>query len=364
MNSPGDICGGYVIGTIDDDTMIWKDHYDPTAAYHRGHVVIHQDKLYIARRDPTGPPCTDTGIWEYQPCDPDGWTYIADQKGEGGGCMADFFRGPWSALYPYDRCDAVSYDGSLWITREPVAAGLAPPAAPWEQLLPPGEQGPQGDRGERGPRGDPGVPGPSGPTGPQGPQGDPALFDCTQNAEALASCVDGLALKDPEDPQGGIEISCLYVRECVKDPWGTGLVKDFDTDASTGTWQPLPFQRIAGNDLVTQGENGLTVARGGMYEACITLVAFPTEAGETVSQYTVVTSPRLLAAQSQHTKYIANAGFWSGTITVPVPMAAGDTFVVSVDAPILVTVFEATVQLKWVDLLTPRQISDLQVVDR
>lgn len=169
MSTPAGVCGGYVIGTVDEDTMVWRGPYDDARTYHRGQVVVSDGRLFIANRDTTGPPCTPAAAGTYRPCDALGWTWIADQKagGGGGGDLVDAFKGPWSPAYPYDRGDIVTHDRSVWITREPAGAGLEPPAEPWEQLLPPG------DKGDPGPAGATGARGEQGPAGPQGEKGDP-----------------------------------------------------------------------------------------------------------------------------------------------------------------------------------------------
>ena len=91
---------------------------------------------------------------------------------------APSWKGAWSASVAYVANDAVSYQGSSYYAPSSVTVGVAPPAAPWQQIAAkgdPGATGPQGPTGatgatgSQGPQGNPGTPGATGSTGATGP---------------------------------------------------------------------------------------------------------------------------------------------------------------------------------------------------
>jgi hypothetical protein len=71
------------------------------------------------------------------------------------------WRGAWSVATAYSPYDAVSYQGSSYMTTA-TTTGVTPPAAPWVLIAQ------QGATGAQGPQGNPGA---TGATGPQGPAG-------------------------------------------------------------------------------------------------------------------------------------------------------------------------------------------------
>jgi hypothetical protein len=80
------------------------------------------------------------------------------------------WRGEWSDTTAYAMNDAVSYQGSSYISLMD-NTGLNPEAYPetWSILARKGDMGPTGSQGETGPQG---IAGPAGPQGPSGPQGE------------------------------------------------------------------------------------------------------------------------------------------------------------------------------------------------
>ena len=130
---------------------------------------------------PTGPPgqTGPPGTGATGPAGPPGATGPAGPPGG-----APSWKGTWSASVTYVANDAVSYQGSSYYAPSSVTLGVAPPAAPWQQIAAKGDpgatgpQGPTGATGADGATGAPGAVGPTGPTGaastvpgPQGPQG-------------------------------------------------------------------------------------------------------------------------------------------------------------------------------------------------
>ncbi|HJZ77517.1 MAG TPA: hypothetical protein VKE51_37565 [Vicinamibacterales bacterium] len=94
------------------------------------------------------------------------------------------WRGPWSADTRYDKNDAVSFNGSSFISLVDDNLGNKPGSSQsWDVLAQAGEQGPQGIPGLPGAKGDPGPTGGTGPQGTQGPQGDPGTTG--QNATTV-----------------------------------------------------------------------------------------------------------------------------------------------------------------------------------
>jgi len=96
-------------------------------------------------------------------------------KGEKGDEGLDW-KGPWNAATRYKENDAVSFNGSSYISLIDDNIGNQPgSSASWDLLAAQGEQGPQGVQGPPGIQGPPGPKGDQGQTGdvgPEGPQGD------------------------------------------------------------------------------------------------------------------------------------------------------------------------------------------------
>jgi hypothetical protein len=70
-------------------------------------------------------------------------------QGPPGGAPA--WQGEWSASVDYANNDAVSRAGSSFYAAGDPAIGLAPPAAPWQQIAAKGDTGPTGSTGPAGP---------------------------------------------------------------------------------------------------------------------------------------------------------------------------------------------------------------------
>jgi hypothetical protein len=119
---------------------------------------------------PVGPQ-GDTG--PVGPTGPQGDTGV---QGPPGG--APSWQGEWVSTTDYANNDAVSLNGSSFYAAGNPPLGVAPPAAPWQQIAakgdtgPTGPQGPIGNTGAQGPIGNTGAQGPIGNTGPQGPIGN------------------------------------------------------------------------------------------------------------------------------------------------------------------------------------------------
>src|SRR5262249_6393912 len=97
-------------------------------------------------------------------------------RGDGGDSGHDglTWRGPWDPAARYDEHDAVSFNGSSYISLIRNNVGNQPDkSTSWDLLAAAGAQGPQGIQGIPGPPGPKGDPGEQGQPGIQGPQGDP-----------------------------------------------------------------------------------------------------------------------------------------------------------------------------------------------
>ena len=88
------------------------------------------------------------------------------------------WRGAYQDRTLYQAGDVVSFNGSAWITNEPIGSGdISPPDDPWQLLAAAGQNGANGTNGQNGTdglngtNGAQGAQGPQGATGPQGPQG-------------------------------------------------------------------------------------------------------------------------------------------------------------------------------------------------
>jgi hypothetical protein len=100
------------------------------------------------------------------------------------------WQGVWSGATTYVIDDAISFNGSSYISISDGNLNFSPDSEPtkWELLASKGDQGIQGiqgiqgdkgDTGDQGPQGIQGVPGVQGNDGPQGPQGDPGPTGAT-----------------------------------------------------------------------------------------------------------------------------------------------------------------------------------------
>lgn len=92
------------------------------------------------------------------------------------------WRGAFDCSASYSAGDAISYQGSSWITNTPIGGCVQPPFSPWDLLA---QQGAAGPTGAAGPSGPIGLTGATGAAGAQGPQGV-------------------LGAQGPTGPQGGI----------------------------------------------------------------------------------------------------------------------------------------------------------------
>jgi hypothetical protein len=77
---------------------------------------------------------------------------------------------------PASAGDAISYQGSSWITNTPIGGCVQPPFSPWDLLAQQGVAGPTGAAGSSGPIG---LTGATGAAGAQGPQGVPGAQGAT-----------------------------------------------------------------------------------------------------------------------------------------------------------------------------------------
>src|SRR5215471_13952103 len=80
-----------------------------------------------------------------------------DQGIQGPPGGAPSWRGEWNSSTTYVANDAVSYVGSSYYAPSNVTLGVAPPAAPWQQIAAKGDTGSTGPTGATGATG-PGVP--------------------------------------------------------------------------------------------------------------------------------------------------------------------------------------------------------------
>ena len=85
------------------------------------------------------------------------------------------WRGAFDCSASYSAGDAISYQGSSWITNTPIGGCVQPPFSPWDLLAQQGAAGPTGAAGPSGPIGLTGATGAAGAQGPvlgaQGPTG-------------------------------------------------------------------------------------------------------------------------------------------------------------------------------------------------
>lgn len=159
------------------------------------------DSVYLSNVGPQGPP------GEPGPTGPAGPQGALGPQGpagpQGAPGVGINYRGNWDSGAEYVVNDAVTHNGSLWITIfdnsnvEPVegafwtvgaAAGAVGPTGPAGAAGATGPQGPKGDTGDTGPQG---IQGPTGLTGPQGSQGiqGPQGIQGTAGAAGAAGAV-------------------------------------------------------------------------------------------------------------------------------------------------------------------------------
>jgi hypothetical protein len=89
------------------------------------------------------------------------------QGPQGTAGMGFNWRGAFDCSASYSAGDAISYQGSSWITNTPIGGCVQPPFSPWDLLAQ------QGAAGASGPSGPAGITGATGAAGAQGPQGVP-----------------------------------------------------------------------------------------------------------------------------------------------------------------------------------------------
>lgn len=132
------------------------------------------------------------------------------------------FKGAWDNATSYVALDAVAYNGSSYVARIDVPAGIAPTNTTYWQMIAQrgidgndgadGATGPQGPEGPQGPQGDTGPQGPQGPQGEQGPIGPRPAHEWGDGTAQPASAIrfqndDGswgnwIDLVGPMGPQG------------------------------------------------------------------------------------------------------------------------------------------------------------------
>jgi hypothetical protein len=98
------------------------------------------------------------------------------QGPQGTAGMGFNWRGAFDCSASYSAGDAISYQGSSWITNTPIGGCVQPPFSPWDLLAQQGVAGPTGAAGSSGPIG---LTGATGAAGAQGPQGVPGAQGAT-----------------------------------------------------------------------------------------------------------------------------------------------------------------------------------------
>jgi hypothetical protein len=111
------------------------------------------------------------------------------------------WQGPWNDEVTYELDDAVSYNGSSYISLVGQNIGNPPDLFPafWDMLVQKGDTGAQGDKGDKGDRGEPGAPG---ATGAPGAAGHTPVLSWSGDQIAIDGVVTGPHLTGPQGPQG------------------------------------------------------------------------------------------------------------------------------------------------------------------
>ena len=121
------------------------------------------------------------------------------QGSQGTAGMGFNWRGAFDCSASYSAGDAISYQGSSWITNTPIGGCVQPPFSPWDLLA---QQGGAGPTGATGPSGPIGLTGATGATGAQGPQGVPGA----QGATGPQGGIGPVGPTGPTGPAGPVGI--------------------------------------------------------------------------------------------------------------------------------------------------------------
>lgn len=124
------------------------------------------------------------------------------------------FRGTWNAGEAYPAGSLVTTDNGLFVTDEEVSAGLAPPSAPWEEMISWSEiTGPAGATGATGPQG------PQGPAGPAGGGGAVTTVEMMLAEDPFHVAHRGSGAEFPEHTMAAYESAvaagCRYIEVSV-----------------------------------------------------------------------------------------------------------------------------------------------------
>lgn len=164
-------------------------------------------------------------------------------KGEPG--VGFTWRGAFVDDGAYDAGDAVSFEGSAWITNVAIPRAGEPPSGTWQLLAAQGEPGTNGANGVDGAKGDKGDPGANGATGPQGqpgPAGSSTLESIRVRAPDVGLGADGFAHSEAQCPAGwtltggGFRATGVVVEESFQGPRGLAApaVNTWIVAAATG----------------------------------------------------------------------------------------------------------------------------------
>jgi len=118
---------------------------------------------WLGPQGPPGPQGPQGDVGPVGPTGPQGVQGVQGVQGiqgvQGPPGGAPSWKGDWSASVTYVANDAVAYQGSSFYAPSNVSMGVAPPAAPWQQIAQ------KGDTGATGPTGPTGATGAGVPTG-------------------------------------------------------------------------------------------------------------------------------------------------------------------------------------------------------
>ncbi|HEV2853700.1 MAG TPA: SBBP repeat-containing protein [Thermoanaerobaculia bacterium] len=199
-------------------SFTWKGVWSGTTTYALGDVVQFDGSSYISLTDgntgnvpdtspaswalvaqrgdtgatgsqgqpgPPGPPGATGATGEQGPVGPPGPQGPAGPQGPQGltgatgpaGPTGIQWKGPWSSATTYMTRNAVSFDGSSYISLTDNNSNNSPATSPtnWDLIAQQGDTGAPGEPGPPGPQGLPGSQGPQGPPGETGPAGPPGI---------------------------------------------------------------------------------------------------------------------------------------------------------------------------------------------
>jgi hypothetical protein len=123
---------------------------------------------------------------------PTGSTGAQGPQGPQGAAGSGFnWRGAFDCSASYSAGDAISYQGSSWITNTPIGGCVQPPFSPWSLLAQQGAAGPAGAQGAVGPQGIQGLMGFQGPQGPPGVAPPNTAVTNASNTFAASQTVNG-----------------------------------------------------------------------------------------------------------------------------------------------------------------------------